>query len=68
MTESLVHRILFSNERAIGIEYSRGTQLAKAHAAEVIVSAGTINSPQILELSGIGAADRLLSLGIEPRL
>ena len=66
LTGSLVHRVLLSGSRAIGVEYSRDAQLVRAHAAaEVIVSAGTINSPQILELSGIGAADRLSALGIE---
>jgi choline dehydrogenase len=52
--------------RAIGIEYSARAGLVQAHAGEVIVSAGAINSPQILQLSGIGAAARLSALGIEP--
>jgi choline dehydrogenase len=67
-TGTLAHHVLFSGERAIGVEYSRGTRIAKAYAAaEVIVSAGAINSPQLLQLSGIGAADNLAALGIKPR-
>ena len=53
---------------AIGIEYALGTKVVKAYAdTNVILSAGAINSPQLLQLSGIGAAAHLSGLGIEPR-
>jgi choline dehydrogenase len=67
LTGCLVHRILVRGGRAIGIEYSARTGLVQAHAGEVIVSAGAINSPQILQLSGIGPAGRLSALGIPPQ-
>jgi choline dehydrogenase len=66
-TGALVHRILFSGKRAIGVQYSVGGRTLETHAAEVILSAGAINSPQLLQLSGIGAADHLTRLGIAPR-
>jgi choline dehydrogenase len=66
LTGCLVHRVLVRGGRAIGVEYSARSGLVQAHAGEVIVSAGAINSPQILQLSGIGAAARLSALGIEP--
>ena len=67
LTGALVHRILFERDRAIGIEYSVGARMFQADAAEVIVSAGAINSPQLLQLSGVGAVADLESAGIQPR-
>lgn len=64
-TEALVHRILLEKGRAVGVEYSVQGQKKEARAeAEVIVSGGAINTPQILLLSGIGPADELRALGI----
>lgn len=59
-------RILFEGRRAVGVEYSVDGQLmsAKAHR-EVILSCGAIGSPQLLEVSGVGQAKLLKSLGIE---
>jgi choline dehydrogenase len=66
-TGALVHRIMLDQGRAIGVEYSVRGRRKVAHAdAEVIISAGAINSPQILLLSGIGAADDLRAVGIQP--
>lgn len=60
-----VTRILFEGKRAVGIEYSRGRRKFKVRASkEVILSAGAINSPKILMLSGIGDASHLKPLGI----
>lgn len=64
-TRALAARILFEGTRAVGVEYVRDGQRHVARARrEVIISAGAFNSPQLLELSGIGAADRLAGLGI----
>lgn len=66
-TEALVHRILLDKNRAIGVEYSVRGENRQVHAdAEVIVSGGAINSPQILLLSGIGAAADLCAAGVQP--
>ena len=65
-TEVMVTRILFDGRRAVGVEYSWYGQIRRARARrEVIVSGGAINSPQILQLSGIGAGDDLRRHGIE---
>ncbi|WP_246136456.1 GMC family oxidoreductase [Leekyejoonella antrihumi] len=68
-TDALVTRLVLDGARAIGVEYvtAAGTQIARA-AAEIIVSAGTIGSPKILQLSGIGARDDLDAAGIERRV
>lgn len=60
LTHSHVRRILFDGSTAIGVEWGRGGAIASARAErEVILSAGTIQSPQLLQLSGIGPAELL---------
>ena len=67
-TGALTEALVLEGRRCIGVRYSVGGNLRQALAArEVIVSAGSVNSPQLLELSGIGQPERLRSLGIEVR-
>jgi len=67
ITHAHVTRILFSNSTADGVEFLQGGQRRQARARrEVIVSAGAINSPQILQLSGIGEISLLKNAGIDP--
>jgi len=64
-TEALALRILFDGRRAYGIEYEQNGQVLQARVRrEVLLTAGAINSPQLLLLSGIGPADELRSLDI----
>ncbi|RJG13574.1 choline dehydrogenase [Pseudomonas cavernicola] len=64
-TGALALRILFEGRRACGIEYEQNGRVQQAHAArEVLLTAGAINSPQLLLLSGIGPADDIHSLGL----
>jgi choline dehydrogenase len=69
VTRTHVRRILFDGKRAIGVEYEDAAGVTHRVTAshEVILSAGTINSPQLLMLSGIGDPDRLRAAGVEPR-
>lgn len=65
-TKSHATRILFEGTRATGIAYQRGGKSHEARATrEVILSGGSINSPQLLSLSGIGDAAVLKPLGID---
>ncbi|HWL67518.1 MAG TPA: GMC family oxidoreductase N-terminal domain-containing protein [Geminicoccus sp.] len=65
VTDSQVTRILFDGRRAVGVEYLRNGATFKAHAArEVLVAAGTYNTPKLLMLSGLGPADHLREHGI----
>lgn len=62
---ALVQRVLLDGRRATGVEFRReGTVHRVLAAREVILAAGPIKSPQLLELSGIGQAERLRALGI----
>jgi choline dehydrogenase len=63
-TGAYVTKILFDGTRAIGVQYRKGTEDFKVHASEVILSAGAIQSPQLLQLCGIGPANLLQSFGI----
>ncbi len=65
---ALTHRVLLEGKRAVGVEYSQNGTLHQAKAAkEVLLCGGAINSPQILQLSGIGPGGLLQSLGIETK-
>jgi choline dehydrogenase len=68
-TRAQVCRILFAGARAIGIEYLQNGERKTARArAEVILAAGAIGSPQILQLSGIGPATTLRRAGVPVRV
>ncbi|MFX0545112.1 GMC family oxidoreductase [Roseovarius sp. S1116L3] len=68
ITRAHVQRLEFDGARVCGITYSHKGQTHQVRAGRgVILSAGAINSPQILQLSGIGPADLLKSRGIEVR-
>jgi choline dehydrogenase len=64
-TRAFVTKVLFDGDRAVGVEYKhfRGS-VKRASADEVVLCGGAINSPQLLQLSGIGPASLLTSLGI----
>ena len=62
-TGARAHRIRVDNGRAVGVEYGEGTQRRFVRARqEVIVSAGAVQSPHLLELSGIGDRERLAAV------
>jgi choline dehydrogenase len=65
-SNALASRILFAGRRAVGVQYHQHGMLRTAYAdGEVIVSGGAFNSPQLLQLSGLGPAKVLRDLGIE---
>ncbi len=64
---AMAERLVLDGKRCVGVKYNVGGVPREARASrEVVVSSGSINSPKLLELSGIGQADLLRSLGIEP--
>jgi choline dehydrogenase len=69
VTHAMVQRIIFEGKRAVGIEFSRGgpgsNNIERADAGrEVILSAGAVNSPHILQLSGVGDPEHLGKIGV----
>ena len=69
VTNALVHRVIFDGTRTIGVEFSRyggpGNPIGRADAAfEVILAAGAVGSPHLLQLSGVGDPEVLAEAGI----
>jgi len=66
ITDALTSRLVLDGKRCGGVQFNHDGETRTAYArAEVVLSAGSINSPALLELSGIGQPDRLQSLGID---
>jgi choline dehydrogenase len=66
LTDALVLRVSVEQGRAVGVVYERGgTQQEVRASREVVLSAGTLQTPQILQLSGIGAGEQLQAAGIK---
>jgi choline dehydrogenase len=65
VTEALTHRVIVEGGKCVGVAYEAGGQIVEARAGkEVVLCAGAVATPQILELSGIGQPERLRDLGI----
>jgi choline dehydrogenase len=65
VSEALATRVRFDGTRATGVEYQTGGRSHNAQAGvEVILAGGAFNSPQLLQLSGLGPAELLTSLGV----
>ena len=60
----LVRRIRFAGQQAVGVEVESGGETFVVEAGEIILSAGAIQSPQLLMLSGVGPAAHLRAMGI----
>jgi choline dehydrogenase len=66
VTHALATKILLRSGRAVGVEYLRKGRLETVHAdREIILAGGAINSPQVLQLSGIGRPETLLAAGVK---
>jgi choline dehydrogenase len=66
VARALVSRVIFDGTRAVGVECRRGAGAPRrVHAGEVILCGGAINSPQTLQLSGVGNAGELKALGVD---
>ncbi|MCG8562944.1 MAG: GMC family oxidoreductase N-terminal domain-containing protein [Hyphomicrobiales bacterium] len=65
-TKAHATRVLFEGTRAVGVEWSTDGKLEQAHAeSEVILASGALQSPQLLQLSGVGPAELLRRHGID---
>jgi choline dehydrogenase len=64
VTRALAHRVLFDGTTATGVEYAVRGKVQVAHAKEVVLCGGAFNTPQLLQLSGVGDRAHLEGLGI----
>ncbi len=63
---AFVTKIIFETKRAVGVEYRHGNgTVRQARATEIILAGGAINSPQLLQLSGVGDAGLLRAAGVD---
>ena len=60
-----VTRVLFEGTRAVGVEVARGGGVEQVRGREVMLCGGAINSPQLLQLSGVGSREHLESVGVD---
>jgi choline dehydrogenase len=65
-THAMVTKIRFDGTRAVGVEVARRRRTHQIDAGEVLLCGGAINSPQLLQLSGVGNARELESVGVKP--
>ena len=65
ITRAHTGRILFDGKRATGVEYTRQGSLRRVDGGEIISCGGSINTPQLLQLSGVGNAEELGALGVK---
>jgi choline dehydrogenase len=63
---AMVTRVIFDGTRAVGVDVVQKGRTERVDAGEVLVCGGAINSPQLLQLSGVGNAAELKALGITP--
>ena len=67
LTEAHTERLILNGKQVTGVRYHHNGKVVKASATrEVLLAAGAINSPKLLELSGIGQPDRIAEQGITP--
>jgi choline dehydrogenase len=68
ITRALSTKVLFDGTTAIGVEYETGAKpvAKRAYGKEIILCGGAVNTPQLLQLSGVGNAKELSALGISP--
>jgi len=62
---AMTERILFDGNRAVGVEYTRRGRRRRAKGGEILCCGGAFNSPQLLQLSGVGNGRELHELGVE---
>ncbi len=67
VTSAHARRLIFEGLRVTGLEYEAGGRVEIAHAREIVLAAGAVGTPHILELSGVGRADALARIGVDMR-
>jgi choline dehydrogenase len=63
---AMTTKILFEGKQAIGVEYTQRGSVRRALGGQILLCGGAINSPQLLQISGVGNAAEIATVGIEP--
>ncbi len=66
VTRAFATRVIFDRTRAVGVEYRHRGTTHRARGREIILCGGAFNTPQLLQLSGVGDPDHLRSVGVDP--
>jgi choline dehydrogenase len=65
-TGVMVNRVIFDGQKAVGVEVVEKKQVKRINGEDIILCGGAINSPQVLQLSGVGNAKELEAVGVRP--
>ncbi len=65
-TGVMVNRVIFDGQKAVGVEIIEKKQVKRINGEDIILCGGAINSPQLLQLSGVGNAKELEAVGVRP--
>lgn len=66
LTRAMAHKVLFEGKKAVGVEFKHKGKIKKVFGEEIISCGGAINSPTLLQHSGVGNTDELKKVGVEP--
>jgi choline dehydrogenase len=65
ITRAMANKIIFEGKKAVGVSYTKGKQTTEVRGREIILCGGAFNSPQLLQLSGVGNENELKPLGVD---
>jgi choline dehydrogenase len=65
ITRAMANKIIFEGKKAVGVSYTHGKKTTEVRGREIILCGGAFNSPQLLQLSGVGNESELTPLGVD---
>jgi choline dehydrogenase len=65
MTGAMTNKVIFEGKKAVGVSYTKGKKTTEVRGREIILCGGAFNSPQLLQLSGVGNENELKPLGVD---
>jgi choline dehydrogenase len=65
LTGAMTNKVIFEGKKAVGVSYTKGKKTTEVRGREIILCGGAFNSPQLLQLSGVGNENELKPLGVD---